>query len=130
MSLEIIKESKEVTKIEYSREFRWKKDRNSGCGFPCDKEGNLLPNINEVAKENYKKALNNDNLVDLGVVEREITYREPAIGKCSCECKNEMVNQYMGAFQCKRCGQWYNLFGQELKPVEEWNNYGELDYAY
>lgn len=26
---------------------------------------------------------------------------------------------YMGTFECD-CGQWYNIFGQAMKPPEEW----------
>ena len=30
----------------------------NGCGFPCDKDGNLLPNIPKEAKKNYQDCLN------------------------------------------------------------------------
>ncbi len=33
---------------------------------------------------------------------------------------------YMGAFECE-CGKWYSLFGQELKPPEDWDPWEE-DY--
>lgn len=29
---------------------------------------------------------------------------------------------YMGVVQCN-CGQWYNIFGQALKPPEDWEEY-------
>jgi hypothetical protein len=30
----------------------------------------------------------------------------------------------MGANECPHCGQWYNVFGQELLPPDQW----EEDY--
>ena len=32
----------------------------------------------------------------------------------------------MGAFECA-CGQWYNMFGQELNPPEDWEEPLEED---
>lgn len=37
----------------------------------------------------------------------------------------ELVNQYQGACPCPKCGQWYNLFGQELINPQYWE---EEDY--
>jgi hypothetical protein len=32
----------------------------------------------------------------------------------------------MGACQCENCGQWYNIFGQELIDPEYWEDWKEL----
>ena len=121
-TLKIIKERERKTEVEYNREFRFKDDPNAGYSFPCDENGNLFEDLNEVALENYKRCLTDDRITDLGVTKREYSYTEPAIGKCSCGRENQMVDQTNGyaAFQCE-CGQWYNLSGQALKPIEQWN---------
>ena len=33
----------------------------------------------------------------------------------------KLFNQYLGACECPKCGQWYNLSGQELNPVNTWS---------
>lgn len=129
-TLTIIKPRERVQKTDYYREFLWKNDPSGGFSFPCDEKGNLFPDATDAAKENYERALHDDRLEDFGIVKNTYNYTEPAIGKCSCGCEMEMIDQYMGAFECDDCGQWYNLSGQALEPVEKWNDYGELDYEY
>ena len=99
---------------------------NNGYGFPCDVHGNILPDLNECAKENYAYCMSHlDEYVRANeVITRHRRVREPATG--TCHCGNEVVFYagYYGACQCDQCGQWYNLFGQELLPPDEW----EEDY--
>jgi hypothetical protein len=47
----------------------------------------------------------------------------PAVGKCHCGEEIELNPRcaYYGGIECPECGQWYNLFGQELNPVETWS---------
>ena len=47
-------------------------------------------------------------------------YREPAHGICRCGEEVTLIDEYMGSCQCENCGQWYNLFGQELLPPNQW----------
>lgn len=49
-------------------------------------------------------------------------YREPNSGVCHCGHRIELYNEYLGACECPYCGQWWNIFGQELKPVEQWKD--------
>ena len=44
------------------------------------------------------------------------------IGKCECGNEVMLMDQHMGAAECPECGQWYNLFGQKLKPPEDWED--------
>jgi hypothetical protein len=39
-----------------------------------------------------------------------------------------LEDQYYAACQCPKCGQWYNIYGQHLRPPEEWIEDLEGDY--
>ena len=97
---------------------------NNGFGFPCDANGNVnLTNMNDMAFENFKFCMAHpEKFKRFGeVVKYRSAYREPNHGTCHCGQVVELVNEYMGACQCPKCGQWYNLFGQELLPPEDWD---------
>lgn len=51
---------------------------------------------------------------------RSLSYREPRMAVCECGETFPLVAQYLGACECPGCGTWYNVFGQELNPVETW----------
>jgi len=109
-----------VEKTEYSLDFFV--DRNGGCSFPCDEHGNLKT-LNACAKENYTYCMAHPEKFPYSyneVSERRIVWREPDSGICHCGTKVILQNEYMGACQCVNCGQWYNLFGEELLPPEQW----------
>ena len=95
---------------------------NNGYGFPCDKDGNLSKDLSDAAKANYKYCIKHPGeFVRFNKV-LNITRlcKEPAHGTCSCGEVVYLTNQYLGACQCPNCGQWYNIFGQELLPPEKW----------
>lgn len=96
----------------------------NGYGFPCDVNGKLLYSEKErpEAYENLRWCLEHpEGFVRFNeVVEYRHTVRDNAHGTCSCGNEVELWNQYYGACQCEKCGQWYNLFGQELLPSELW----------
>lgn len=110
------------TETEYRVEFFT--DRDGGCSFPCDKEGNpQFDKMTDAAKENYKKCMQNPDKFPYcwnEVHKLTWSYTEPASGTCKCGTRIELYNQYHGACECPECGQWYNLFGQELVPPEYW----------
>lgn len=95
--------------------------RNDGFGFPCDKEGRLLQSVEEAAYENLAFCLAHPEKFERfnKVVEQRWRARENAHGTCSCGEEVELWNQYLGACECPNCGQWYNLFGQELTPPDK-----------
>lgn len=96
--------------------------RYNGYGFPCDANGKLLDKINEAAVENYKYCLAHpEKFVRFNkVIEQEYRVKDNAHGICSCGNGVELYDLYYGACQCEKCGKWYNLFGQELMPPENW----------
>ena len=98
-----------------------------GSAFPCDENGNVLfDQMQEPAVRNYKRCIElgpERFPVAFNEVERRVCrWREPSSGICNCGKRIELYNEYMGACKCPNCGQWWNLFGQELNPVETWRN--------
>lgn len=124
--LKIIKERERKEGIYYTYDF----DRGDGSGFtfPCDENGNIeKEKMNEYGIFNYDYCLQHlEEFEWKGVKKHPYSYTEDAIGQCDCGEKFEIWSQYMGACQCPKCGKWYNLFGQELLPPDQWDK----DYDY
>lgn len=121
--MEVIKgERKEI--ISYGLRFFY--DTSGGFEFPCDENGKVLDNLNSAAKENYEWCMKNPQKFKGGFneVKKYVTrYRELDTGVCDCCGETfELYNEYMGACECPKCGQWYNLFGQKLNPPETWSD--------
>lgn len=111
-----------VEKTEY--EVRFFYDEDGGFAFQCDKNGKLLEGTNPIAMKNYNWCLKNKNRFAHfnEIVENRYGWMEPNTGTCHCGQNMELINQYMGACKCPKCGQWYNIFGQELNPPETWED--------
>ena len=112
-------------KVDY--EVRFYTDACGGFAFPCDENGKLIvnSNTNPAAIKNYHWCLENPDKFPYyfnHVTKRTHTWREPNTGTCHCGQQMELVNEYMGACECPKCGQWYNLFGQELKNPSTWSD--------
>ena len=121
--------------VEYEIEFLH--PDTSGFAFPCDKDGKLLPDVTECARHNYEECMAHpeewETWNHFHTIRR--SYTEPAHGTCICGREVILYDQYYGACQCE-CGRWYNLFGQELLPPEQWehdpseDDYYDDYYAY
>lgn len=129
MSCQIIKERERVTEIEYQLIFDMDGHGN-GIWIPCDENGNIVDNLNESMKKNYQWCLDHPEkfICKPYVHKTQWSYMENAIAQCHCGEKFELYDEYMGACDCPKCGQWYNLFGQELKNPYEWEEDIEEDY--
>ena len=93
-----------------------------GCGFSfdCYPDGSVLES-NPAQLENFAFAIAHpEKFQDLGVTTKVYEHVVPAHGTCRCGETVYLVDQYLGACECPRCGQWYNLFGQELIAPEMW----------
>ena len=127
--MRIIKEAYNKVEIEYNREFEWENQRNCGFSFPCDEHGNVT-GLSKEGQENYNKCIsgslvwNGHKLCDLGVVKRTIKYHVNATIECDCGEQFVLYDEYMGACSCSKCGQWYNLFGQQLVAPSMWKEGG------
>lgn len=128
--IKIIKEREKVAETHFRHDFHWEDDPNAGFTFSVDENGKLLP-TNEAATENYRLCLSGQmgkergfKIIDDGVRKITNTYTTNRIGLCTCGEEVELYDQYLAACECPKCGQWYNLSGQELKNPEHW---GDLD---
>jgi hypothetical protein len=102
----------------------------NGFSFPCDENGKVFDDLPQPALENYNWCLNHsDKFVRFKKVMKDSwTVRDDAYGTCHCGNTVYLHDEYYGACQCDKCGQWYNLSGQELLPPEDWQE--DLDYDY
>ena len=114
--------------IEYSKVFD--DGRRNGFSFPCDENGTVLNDLNPDALKNYAWCLENpDRFVRFNkVIKESWAVRDDAHGTCHCGNEVYLCDEYYGACQCDKCGQWYNLFGQELLPPEDWQDNLDDDY--
>ena len=121
--LTIIKKRERKSETYYTYDFDI--NRSGGFAFPCDENGVVDESkLNEYALDNYKKCMAHPEKFEWkGVKKHKYSYTEPAIGKCHCGEEFELIPQYMGACECPNCGQWYNIFGQELLPPVQWEEY-------
>ena len=121
----------EVEKTHYRLAFDDAQFPESGYAFPCDKDGNILwdkVSYPEVTRKSlaYCKAhpdrwtrQSRDGRV-VAIIDRK------RYGICP-HCGRKVYLSgcgYMGTYECA-CGQWYNAFGQEVKPPDEWDDLEE-----
>ncbi len=119
--LKIISERTPMEYITYHIEFT--NDEGSGFSFNADVNGKIIIE-NEDQRKNYEYAIAHPELFPIQYNEftkRVQHYTEPAHGICRCGQEITLQNEYMGACQCEKCGQWYNVFGQELIVPEYWS---------
>ena len=122
--MKIIKERMPETIIDRYIEYTYKDDPHAGFVFPALPNGE--PDFEHMPKEailNYNSCLDNDKLNGPKLRVDKRTYINPAVGKCSCGAEVILDVRYdgtVGAVMCDNCGKWYNLFGQELRDPEYW----------
>ena len=123
----IKQEARLEERFEYSHEFDLIEDPSCGFSFDCDETGKM--DLNPDAQRNYDYAISHpEEYKDRGIVKTRYVDHVPAKGTCICGNEMELSAQYMGACQCGKCGQWYNLFGQALIPPEYWEKDDDYDY--
>lgn len=119
-------------RLEVAYGLRFFVDAGGGCEFPCDCDGNvLIDRMTDAAKKNYYQCLQAPDKYPHAfneVVEYRRWIKDEPYGTCHCGEKVYLFDEYMGACQCGKCGQWYNLFGQELLSPEKWG-LEEWDYC-
>lgn len=126
--IEIIREREPKEDIYFTLEYRRLDDDTSGFSFACDERGNLfMGKLTQGALENLEYCkIHEGEFAPPFVKKHRLRYTEPAIGLCKCGAEIVLEDQYMGACECPECGQWYNIFGQELRSPREWGDGGVL----
>lgn len=115
--MEIISKRERVHVEKYGLCFHWRGDESGGFSFDCDKDGNVLPFENPLAKENYESCLNGTHdVVPQGVFDYSYDYTQPAIGKCCCGRKVHL-DHYTNPCEC---GRDYSIDGHLLAPRSQW----------
>ena len=111
-------------KVEVTFELAFDDGCNNGFGFPCDFNGKPLPGLTKAAEENLAWCKEHPEKFERAgeIITLKRRVREPDMAVCECFQTFEVFNQYYGACQCPRCGRWYNLFGQELLPPDQWED--------
>ena len=118
--IKIIKERTPETIVAFTIEYSYKDDPLAGFCFPAKKDG--TPDYEVMGPEmraNYERCLTDDRLTEPEFKVNKHTYMNPAVGKCICGAEVVLDSDYAGAVRCE-CGRWYNLFGQELRDPEYW----------
>lgn len=95
-----------------------------GNGFVFDLDEHMKPILGtEDLKKNYEYCMAHPEEFETAwndIMHEKYSYTEPAVGVCSCGEQITLDGDFDGAIQCPKCGQWYNLFGQELLPPDQW----------
>lgn len=117
---EIIKPTKIIRMVEYSRKFVWRNDHQSGFSFDCDEHGNILTkDFQEPALKNLDKCLKGEyDVIDCGIVRYEYGQIEPSVLRCDCGAELVLYDPFLET--CEKCGADYNGCGQRLAPRSQW----------
>ncbi len=116
---------KEFKDIEYRHEFAV--DGEVCLSFPVENGKVII--TNPYAQQNYDAAISNPKYQDCGIRKIVHEWTETWL-KCRCGQDIQLFDQYLGASECPHCGQWHNLFGQELLPPDQWGDLGDDEWDY
>lgn len=121
MSAKIISERQRVTDYWYELSFYKKgSDRSGWLSFDCDENGVvLLDKLHPCAIDNYNSVKDDPSWYS-EIRKCSNSYIENAKAECPyCHRTFDLWDEYMGACSCE-CGQWFNIFGQELNDPSTW----------
>ena len=118
--MKIIKEDYIEKIIYYTLDFDRKDDPGCGFTFPCDENGNLSE-LNPAAAGSYQFCIDNSKYFhEPRIKKHQESIKHGKLIKCDCGEIFELYPYYMGACECPKCEKWYNIFGQELKNPNLW----------
>ena len=144
--IKIISERHRESHTEYILQFDLIGERKgNGYGFPLlSKDAAIIPLKESETESNKYVPCSEEDCTwwksYLSVKEDREHYKEPYVDKnawyCTepahalCKCGTEILleDDYMGACQCPSCGQWYNLFGEEVKDPDKWEDDSDDEY--
>jgi hypothetical protein len=115
----IVKPGRRVTVVQYYREFVWKDEPGAGFSFQSDPAGNVDTLAhNPGQREQFKRCLQDPNLIDKGVRRYEWVHWDPAQLECDCGTVFALTDVFLST--CPACGADYNGSGQRLAPRSQW----------
>ena len=125
--LNIIKPRATIERVVYSLDFDRKDSADFGYSFDCDSTGKILDDSLDAYNHFIEDEYNEDEYFDGYVNKNEFTFTEAAEGICPhCGRTVILTDDYLGTTSCE-CGQWYNLYGQELVKPQYWESDYEED---
>jgi hypothetical protein len=118
-----VKRGERITVVSFSRVFDYEGEDGWGFAFPCNEQGEALPDqYHDSWSGNWAACITGTvdgrKVVDRGIRRNEHRYWEP--GMLRCQCGAEVVIDMLMTNTCERCGRDYNSFGQLLAPREQW----------
>lgn len=143
--LKIISERHKESRTEYRLQFDVKGERaGNGFSFPLlSKDSDIIPVMETEYGSNQYVPCTEEECTwwksYLSVKDDREHYKEPYVAAQTwywtepahaiCECGTEILleDDFLGTCQCPVCGQWYNMFGQEVLDPEEYKE--DLDDA-
>ena len=120
--MDIIRKFKHVTVTLYGLYYAKKKNPEAGVSLPCDVNGVIIQDeMTPEKKENLQECIDNkeDEYLPPVVQKYVHSYKENALGRCRC---GEDVELASSTNECAKCGELYNLFGQNLAPYSQWRD--------
>lgn len=115
--MQIIRQSRIVEAVEYRRDFQIiGEPEGNGYSYEVTADGRLRKPAQAEHVEGCLAEVAAGRLLDRGVRARRWSYREPAVGRCSCG-----RHVVLDGFTCPcECGRDYNWAGQQLAPRSQW----------
>ena len=119
--LNIVKPRATIERIQYTLDFD-RKDGDSGYSFECTSDGKIT-DTDFNAYNRFIEDIYHDGEYEDGYVKKnEFIFTEAAEGICPhCGRTVILTDDYLGATSCE-CGQWFNIYGQELVKPEYWES--------
>lgn len=113
----LIQRSERVECVRYGVTFEWLDCPGAGFSFDCDEHGTIdRSQLAPEALPNLARCEALDGVRSTGIAKYEWSYRQPAIGKCSCGRRIEL-DHFTNACDC---GWDYNSSGDLLAPRSQW----------
>lgn len=116
---EIIRNAERVEIVDHYLVFAWRDDPNAGFSFQCDENGRVdFSAMTPAGRKNFDACIGGEyDVARVGKRAHRRVITEPALLKCDCGRKVELVSPHDNPCQC---GRLYNLYGQKLRPMSQW----------
>jgi hypothetical protein len=116
--MKIIKYQEYKVEEHYWACWDWEDSPGSGYSFECDSKGDIfLENLAPAGLDSLELCLNSQNLIGPEIRLEVRSWTDPGIGLCHCGAEVKLDSD---PSECLSCHRIYNMSGQELAPVQHW----------